>query len=177
MNNNRVIVFVDGSNLFWGLKYFNEKNGTSTRIDYSKLADELTRGRTRIRSYYYGSESVPPKANQRSFHDALRYSGYQVIVKPLKIRKDIETGKEYAIEKGVDVSLVSDLLCLAWEGAYDVAVLVTGDADFLNPIEKVKYKGKIVEIASFKNSLSGELRKIADKTVFLDDLIDKIKRE
>ena len=97
----------------------------------------------------YGSESVPPNDGQRRFFDVLRYSGYQVVVKPLKVRKN-ETGEEYAIEKGVDVSLVSDLLCLAFEDAYDTAILVSGDADFVNPIEKVKLS--------------------------LDEIVDKIKR-
>jgi hypothetical protein len=32
-------------------------------------------------------------------------------------------------EKGVDSALVTDLLSLAWQRAYDVAVLVSGDAD------------------------------------------------
>ncbi len=171
----RVIIFIDGSNIYWGLRYYNENNSTDHRIKYTKLVEELTQGRQRIRSYFYGSVGVPPREGQIKFHDSLKFSGFQVVVKPIKKRWNPITGKEYSIEKGVDVALVSDLQSLAWEGAYDVAVLVSGDADFVGTVEKVKYKGKIVEVASYKDSLSGELRRVADKVIFIDDIMDKIK--
>ena len=171
----RVIVFIDGSNVYWGLRYYNQANSTNLRIKYTALVDKLTGDRQRIRSYFYGSLGVPPDLNQLKFHDSLRFSGFQVVVKPIKKRWNPATKKEYTVEKGVDVALVSDLLSLAWEGAYDVAVLVSGDADFIETVQKVKYKGKIVELASFRESLSGELRRVADKTVFLDDMMDEIK--
>ena len=44
-------------------------------------------------------------------------------------------------EKGVDTALVTDLLSLAWQGAYDVAILVTSDADFIPAVEHVQAKG------------------------------------
>jgi len=175
MNSQRVILFIDGSNVFWALHTYNQANRTADKINYVKMIDELTQGRQRIRAYYYGSVGVPPKENQIKFHDRLRYSGLQVVTKPLKVRLNPDTGEQHLIEKGVDVALVSDLLSLAWEGAYDVAVIVSGDADFVGTIEKVKYKGKIVEVASFRDSLSGDLRRVADKVIFLDDLMPKIK--
>ena len=79
------------------------------------------------------------------------------------------------MEKGADVALVTDLLSLAWEDAYDLAILVSGDADFIKAVDKVKSKGKRVWIASFKDALSGDLRRCADKIVFLNDLLDTVK--
>jgi len=35
-----------------------------------------------------------------------------------------------AVEKGVDVTLATDLLRMGWMNLYDVAVLVSGDGDF-----------------------------------------------
>jgi uncharacterized LabA/DUF88 family protein len=37
--------------------------------------------------------------------------------------------------KGVDAVVVTDLLSLAWQRAYDVAVLVSGDADYIPAVE------------------------------------------
>jgi uncharacterized LabA/DUF88 family protein len=34
-------------------------------------------------------------------------------------------------EKGVDTRIVTDMMSLAWNGAYDVAVLVSADRDFI----------------------------------------------
>jgi uncharacterized LabA/DUF88 family protein len=46
-----------------------------------------------------------------------------------------------AVEKGVDTAIVTDLLSLAWQSAFDVAVLVTSDADFVPAVQRVQEKG------------------------------------
>ncbi|WP_373869536.1 NYN domain-containing protein [Sphaerisporangium rufum] len=45
------------------------------------------------------------------------------------------------LEKGVDAAIVTDMLSLAWQDAYDVAVLVTSDADFVPAVERVQERG------------------------------------
>jgi uncharacterized LabA/DUF88 family protein len=48
-------------------------------------------------------------------------------------------------EKGVDTAIVTDILSLAWEDAYDVAILVSSDADMIPCVQRVQEKGfKIV---------------------------------
>ncbi|WP_182875518.1 NYN domain-containing protein [Microbispora sp. H10670] len=44
-------------------------------------------------------------------------------------------------EKGVDAAIVTDMLSLAWQDAYDVAVPVTSDADFVPAVERVQERG------------------------------------
>jgi uncharacterized LabA/DUF88 family protein len=44
-------------------------------------------------------------------------------------------------EKGVDAAIVTDMLSLAWQNAYDVAVLVSSDADFVPAVERVQERG------------------------------------
>ena len=44
-------------------------------------------------------------------------------------------------EKGVDAAIVTDLLSLAWQEAYDVAILVTSDADFVPAVQRVQERG------------------------------------
>lgn len=52
-----------------------------------------------------------------------------------------QTPFERAPEKGIDTAIVTDLLSLAWEAAFDVAILVTSDADFIPAVEKVQERG------------------------------------
>ncbi len=52
-------------------------------------------------------------------------------------------------EKGVDTRLATDLVSLAWEGAFDVAVLVTADQDFVPAAEILQHKGIKVIHAGF----------------------------
>lgn len=44
-------------------------------------------------------------------------------------------------EKGVDAAIVTDMLSLAWQETYDVAVLVSSDADFVPAVERVQERG------------------------------------
>lgn len=44
-------------------------------------------------------------------------------------------------EKGVDTRLAADLVSLAWEGAYDIAILISADQDFVPAAEYLQNKG------------------------------------
>lgn len=49
-----------------------------------------------------------------------------------------------APEKGVDTAIVTDLLSLATEGAFELAILVTADADLVPAVEWVQERGRKV---------------------------------
>lgn len=60
-------------------------------------------------------------------------------------------GKKMAgtVEKGVDTLLVTDMIRLAWEEAYDIAVLASLDADLVPAVEFLNLKGRKVIHAGF----------------------------
>lgn len=76
--------------------------------------------------------------------------------RPVRCRKcacEIETCPECrtslhsAPEKGVDVSLATDMMAKAWDGAMDVAILATQDADFIPLVRCLQARGiKVVNI-------------------------------
>lgn len=53
------------------------------------------------------------------------------------------------IEKGVDTAIVTDLCKLAWEGALEIAILVSSDRDFIPAVEFLEAKGSRVINAHF----------------------------
>ncbi len=53
------------------------------------------------------------------------------------------------IEKGVDTLIATDMIRLAWEQAYDVAVLATSDADLIPAVEFLRVKARKVIQAGF----------------------------
>ena len=53
------------------------------------------------------------------------------------------------VEKGIDTALATDMIRLAWEDAYDVAVLVSSDRDFVPVAEFLHVKGRKVIHAAF----------------------------
>ena len=44
-------------------------------------------------------------------------------------------------EKGIDTAIVTDMIRLAWEHAYDIAVLVSSDGDFVPAIQFLDLRG------------------------------------
>jgi uncharacterized LabA/DUF88 family protein len=72
------------------------------------------------------------------------------------------------VEKGIDVMLATDLLHFAWNGLYDIAVLVSGDSDFAYALQAVKNMGKHVEVAYFEANVGKDLLDIADNRHLLN---------
>jgi len=53
------------------------------------------------------------------------------------------------IEKGVDTLIATDMIRLAWEDAYDPAVLATSDSDLVPAVEFLNVRGRKVIQAGF----------------------------
>lgn len=184
------MIFIDGSNLFWACRQ------RGILIDYSKLRGFLVNSRSLVRAYYYGAEKVPPSSGQFRFYEKLRFDGFEVITKPLVTRKSwgtlVSNGTRVQVikeeEKGVDVALVTDMLAMGYKNAYDVAISVGADADFMNAFKEIKQIPKIVEIAAFSDNdtsnnppnftstICRDMRLIADKFIPLQNCITQIQK-
>lgn len=170
----RVMIFIDGPNFLHGFK---ATSHSGKHLDYRKLGEKLAAlasNRELLRIYFFCS--IPNQADardpaqfrrQQSFLEKLQYNGIKVTALPLRKRPN---GDLY--EKGVDVHLVTDLLQLGFKDAYDVAVVVSGDGDFVPAIEAVMALGKRVEVAAFRGSKSANIHKNCDQFYFLDEILD-----
>ena len=169
----RVIVFIDGSNVFHAIKSLN------IRIDYSKLVNFLVEDRRLIRAYFYGAvpQEKDLKKNSPEWESFLRQKRFleELALQGLKVKtaslRRLPSGE--FMEKEVDIMLATDMLSLAYKNAYDTAILVTGDSDFSYTVEEIQSLGKRVENASFKSTSSHILRKVCDRFTLLDDYIDR----
>jgi uncharacterized LabA/DUF88 family protein len=56
------------------------------------------------------------------------------------------------VEKGVDTLIATDMIRLAWENAYDIAVLASSDSDLVPAVEFLNLKGRKVVQAGFPPS-------------------------
>ncbi len=65
--------------------------------------------------------------------------------------------------------LTTDLLTHSFKNNYDIAILVSGDGDFVGALQTVKDTGKNIEVALFgKERTSVPLREVADRIVPVD---------
>lgn len=174
------MVFVDAQNLTHGASEYGDDLGREYRVDHIELKEVLANGRDLVRGYWF--DSYPTKeqiqdaaedgrdlSDKQDFFHMLRRNGYRVDAKPLR-RRDGEF-----IVKGDDIGLATELIAQGFNDSYEVAVVVTGDADFERPIRYVQNEGKIVEVASFDRQASGDLKTVADDYISLDDLADEIE--
>ncbi len=78
-----------------------------------------------------------------------------------------------AAEKGVDTSIVTDLLSLASEQAFDVAILVSSDADFVPAARWIQERGLKVINATWTGT-GLDLAKSSWASFPLDDSIPAV---
>ena len=164
----RVMIFIDGSNLYHSLKaYFNR-----TDLDIGKFGQKLLEKRRLIRIYYYnarvGRKEEPERyQHQQAFFNSVSAIPYSELRLGRLVYMNWPNSPPY--EKGVDIQLTTDLLTHAYKNNYDVAILVAGDSDYVGAIQAVKDNGKNMEVALFgKERTSKPLREVADKVVVLD---------
>lgn len=154
----RVMVFIDGSNLYHVL------GQTCGRHDlqFDKFAQKLANGRDLRRVYYYNirQEAFEDRSNATD-QDKFLSSLYDTPHLEVKLGIWKQRGSTM-VEKGVDVMLAVDLVTRAYKNNYDTAIIVSGDADFYPALQAAKDVGKQVEVAAFDTNISAEAARVAD---------------
>jgi hypothetical protein len=161
----KICIFFDGQNFYRSLQRYDE----SLRVDYDRLATWITQavgGPTAMfgGAYYYVGVSAGAPPLVEGFLKGLELRPGYFVKRDPRVRR---TGRcpmcggeyEYTTEKRVDTRLVADLIHYAANGAYDAAVLVSGDDDFVPAVEAVNALGKQVWVATWSaDELSTDLR-------------------
>ena len=164
MTQDRIAIFIDGSNLYHALK----SNFKRYDLNFDGFTAKLCGSRQLFRTYYYNvlqDQTLHPDGHreQQEFLDILN--------KTPRLEKRLggtKTAQGVAVEKGIDSMLATDLLNFAWHNFYDVAILVSGDADFAYAVQAVKNMGKHVEVAYFESGISRDLLSVADHRQLLN---------
>jgi uncharacterized LabA/DUF88 family protein len=160
----RIAIFIDGSNLYHGLRSSFRRHD----LNFAEFASKLCGSRRLFRTYYYNVLQDPTQRpdtyrEQQEFLDNLRKTPYlEIRLGSTKLTQGIP------VEKGIDIMLATDLLYFAWNDFYDVAVLVSGDSDFAYALQAVKNMGKHVEVAYFESGVSKDLLNVADNRYLLN---------
>jgi uncharacterized LabA/DUF88 family protein len=172
MNNQRTMIFIDGSNLYHNQKRY------EIRIRFEDLILKLETKREVVKTFYYTAlldeEYDPERYNlHKDFLDRLRQiPNFQVVLCNLK-KVIIKDGTvDYQI-KGDDVYLATDLIKGAYEDLYDVAIIVSGDEDFIPAIKLAQKNKKKVINAFFPKSSSYQLRDCCDGSINLKKALSK----
>lgn len=166
MTKERVMIFIDGSNLYHNLKRYNIKT------TFEEIIKKVETKREVVDIFYYTAlldKSFDEKRYEehKKFLDKIKkIPNFNVVL--CNLRKVIlEDGSVDFTIKGDDVHLATDLIKGAYENLYDVAIIVSGDADFIPAIKLVQKNSRKVINAFFPKSSSYLLRNCCEGSINL----------
>lgn len=134
------------------------QDAMQTSVDFTKLREALTGGRSlkEARLYMKG----PITSAQQGFVDFVRnIAGWKVKVE--ESSKDID-------------DMINEDLKRIWPEDTNVVVLVSGDRDFVEALRGAKQEGKRIEVAGISETMSAELKGLADEFIDLRLIRDQI---
>lgn len=138
----RVIVFIDGANLFYAA------TDLKIEIDYVKMLNYLVANACLVHVLFYtGNDSTNEK--QQRFLQGISCSGFRVISRP------VIQAPDSAKKANLDVEIAVDMMKLAPH--CDTAVLVSGDGDFAYVVNAIATQGVRVEVVGLRSMTSATL--------------------
>ncbi|MBS1842466.1 MAG: NYN domain-containing protein [Acidobacteria bacterium] len=199
----RVRIFIDFWNfqLQWNNHHGGQGTSDVVRIPWrdslpNLLSAEASKGQTAkyLGTHVYASidPGNPRDSGLRKFLQVLdSFPGYKVTVKDRKPASVVRCPEpkcghqiqdcpkcgntlRRTIEKGVDTSVLTDLIQYAFDDNFDRAVLVSADADFVPAVEYIQKKTDKQIIQAYFKSKGAELRNACWDHVFFEDLLDRL---
>jgi uncharacterized LabA/DUF88 family protein len=158
------MIFCDHANVFHNLG--------DIRIDYKKLKDILRNDDHLVGALLYDGLPKSISSGKWRFLNYLKATGWVLQTNPIKIQSDGSTA-----QYNVDENLYADVVELASDDAFDKAIIISGDKDFLEAMKELKKLEKEIEVWGFKRSISKDIiNEMGYKNInYLDDILGIIK--
>lgn len=132
------------------------------KVDFGRVLEIANNAPIKV-ARFYGSR--PPEAD--SVWQVAKNAGFRLTILDRNIRNK---------EKGVDASMIADIMTDMYEIAKegDIFILITGDADYVPVIQKLKAKNFEVHVLFWEHAAS-DLKRSADKFLSLNGYLDRIR--
>ena len=166
MEKERAIIFIDGNNLYHIIKNMFQSHIKLMNFNFEKFLKKISKGKKLIRAYYYNAPLDWKKdktgyAKQQKFFEKLRNIPDFKLVLCRMQKVKTNHGIVYQVKED-DIHLAVDMVRLAYNNAYDTAILVSSDGDFVHSIHAVQEIGKKVKNIGFDIKFSHHLKKECD---------------
>ena len=177
----RVVAYVDGFNLYFGLRSKGWKK--YYWLDLCALATTLLRPGQTLEGVHYFTSRI--RANGRNVADMQRQSDYLDALATLpsltihyghylqKSRRCHSCGAQWMDyeEKMTDVNIAMQLLADAYDDRFDTALLISADSDLTTPVSvaRAKFPGKNIIVALPPNRRSHQLTQAASGSFIINE--------
>lgn len=143
----KVAVFVDVQNM-----YYSAKNLHQAKVDFGRVLTEAVGKRRLVRAFAYVIKA--DVGAEKDFFEALEKRGFEVRM------KELQTFYGGTKKGDWDVGLCMDVIRILPK--VDVAVLVSGDGDYVDLLDYARSQGVRTEVIAFGRTASGKLLEEAD---------------
>jgi len=180
----RVAIFIDGNNFYHGLRSIYQDSKKLINFNFEKFTNFLSNNRNLVNIFYYNASLDKSKninkfqSQQRFFNELNKIPKFNLILCKLLKRKIKESEKYYYVLKEDDIHMAVDIVEGACDNKFDVALIISGDGDFVPAVKSVRKREKIIENIYFKKSSSRNLKQHCDKSLeltkeILDNFFDE----
>lgn len=186
----KAMVFIDFENFNIAvMNYYRALGLPAAKLDYNKIPREIINllpGENELIKTFL----CAPKPDEFLLNDPRRKSTY-VWINGLKNQKyftvlegqhiarpvsgftaqtmDIENpASYYVVEKGTDINMAVHMIAKGFLNAYDTAVIVSGDSDYIPVLNVLNTIGKLTVVVGVEGQNLAKLRSFADDTIFLE---------
>jgi uncharacterized LabA/DUF88 family protein len=173
----KTICFIDDSNIYHG------GHAAGWRVDWARFDAYLEKSGPVWQTYFFASRHEPPTPQEEGFYEHLKrdlrweVTLYELGRRTLRCSKCGHT-ETVPTEKGVDVGLAIKMLTLATNQAFETALLVAGDRDYLETVQTVKGLGLRVEVIAWREAVSHDLAlESSEPVIYLDSLRKQLERD
>ncbi len=153
----KVVIFLDVRNITTTLRELHLDND----FDFRKLLMDNIDGRNLVAAIAVDGKHESLDYATR-FQCRLRESGFRLDL--------VSVTNSFGKQEGTDVQLALLAQRYAIKHMCDHIVLITGDGDFSVLVDSLHDEGMVVEVVSFKDNLSGSLRRKADEVRTIDQM-------
>lgn len=195
----KAMVFIDYQNFSINMHEYYKQNPTFTepKITYPKLSEEifnrvkLKDHATLVKTFLFAHkpcDTLMKNSGYSTYYNWLNgmknkpylevIEGRQEIRPVSKtVKIDISDPSTYTTEeKGTDINVAVNMLSKAYTNAYDIAILVSGDTDYVPVINQLHNIGKIVVLATLPHQNISKYKTLYDQHIKLtDELLQKCK--
>ena len=175
-NHERVITYIDGFNLYFGLKAAGYRR--FYWLDMQALSQNLLKPLQSLVGVKYFTARITSSTSgrgkqkrQTDFLDALGTRSLLTIFEGHYLNKTVvcrRCGSRWnkPEEKMTDVNIASELLVDAFEDAFDTAIIVSADSDLTPPIKAIKqrFPEKRIIVAFPPKRWANQLKRAADES-------------
>lgn len=187
----KVMVFIDFENFDISLmSYYRDMGKSFPRLDYVMLSEQIVSSlpgaNGLIKTFLFAPKpdeflmQDPKRRSTYNWLNGLKSQRYFTVIEGKHVArpvsgvspKDMDIYKPstyYVVEKGTDINMCAHILTKGFLGAYDSAVIVSGDTDYIPVFDILNTIGKVtISVGVYGQNLN-RFREHADDVVILNE--------